>query len=149
MGVEPFLLVSTLRVIIGQRLVRKLCDSKETYALDPTTRAKVAGSADFDLAFKALQEEKLIKEGSTINDLQFYRPVPTPDSEDGYKSRIGIHEVLSVSPAIRETILKSSTTDALEAQAKKEGMLTMFQDGLYKAARGITSLEEVLRAVTE
>ncbi len=75
--------------------------------------------------------------------------MPTDESEDGYKSRVGIHEALAVSPAIREIILKSSTSDAIEAQAKKEGMLTMFQDGLYKAARGITSLEEVLRAVTE
>jgi len=78
-----------------------------------------------------------------------YRPTPTPECADGYRGRIGIHEVLAVSPAIREIMLRSSTTDSLEAQAKKEGMLTMFQDGLYKAARGITSIEEVLRAITE
>lgn len=56
---------------------------------------------------------------------------------------------MAISPAIRDIILHSSTADAIEAQAKKEGMLTMREDGLYKAARGITSLEEVLRAVTE
>ncbi|MEK7144535.1 MAG: GspE/PulE family protein [Patescibacteria group bacterium] len=149
MGVEPFLLVSTIRVIIGQRLVRRLCDPKESYSIDAATRAKIAEKAAFDASFKALQEEKLVKAGSTLDDLSFYKPVPSADCADGYKSRIGIHEVLAVSPAIRDIILHTSTSDAIEAQAKKEGMLTMLEDGLYKAARGITSVEEVLRAISE
>jgi len=149
MGVEPFLLVSTIRVIVGQRLVRRLTDSKESYTLDATERAKITSPEEFNIAFKALQEEKLVKKGSTLDELPFYRPIPTADSEDGYKSRIGIHEILAISPAIREVILHTSTSDAIEAQAKKEGMLTMLEDGLYKAARGITSLEEVLRAISE
>ena len=149
MGVEPFLLASTIRVIIGQRLVRKLCDNKEEYAIDKAMRAKIAKDDEFNNAFKTLQEEKLVKAGTTLDDVPFYRPVQSPECEDGYKSRIGIHEVLASSPAIREIMLRSSTSDAIEAQAKKEGMLTMLEDGLYKAARGITSIEEVLRTVTE
>ncbi|TSC70824.1 MAG: type IV pilus assembly protein PilB, partial [Parcubacteria group bacterium Gr01-1014_49] len=149
MGVEPFLLASTIRVIVGQRLVRKLCETKESYALDKTTRAKIASEEEFSTAFRALQEEKLVKQSSSLDDISFYRPLASAECEDGYKSRIGIHEVLAVSPAIRDIMLHSSTTDALEAQAKKEGMLTMFEDGLYKAARGITSIEEVLRAISE
>lgn len=149
MGIEPFLLVSTIRVIVGQRLVRKFCENKEQYTLDETLRTKIASEEEFKTAFRALQDEKLVKKGSTLDDIPFYRPVPSVECEDGYRSRVGIHEVLAVSPAIREIILRSSTSDAIEAQAKKEGMLTMFEDGLYKAARGITSLEEVLRAVTE
>ena len=149
MGIEPFLLVSTIRVIVGQRLVRKFCENKEEYTLGKAMRAKIASEEDFNIAFKALQDEKLVKNGSTLDTIPFYRPLPSAECEDGYKGRIGIHEVLAVSPAIRETILRSSTSDAIEAQAKKEGMLTMFQDGLYKAARGTTSIEEVLRAVTE
>jgi len=129
--------------------VRRLCDSKDPYPPTAATRAKIAPASEFDIAFKALQDEKIIKENSTLDDIPFYHPVPSPEYEDGYKSRIGIHEVLSISPAIRETMLRSSTSDAIEAQAKKEGMLTMLEDGLYKAARGITSLEEVLRAVSE
>lgn len=149
MGVEPFLLVSTVRIIVGQRLVRRLCDSKEEYSLTKAMRDKIGTEEQFDVAFKALEDEKLVKEGSSLNDLSFYRPLPSAECEDGYKSRIGIHEVLSVSSAIRDIILSSSTSDAIEAQAKKEGMLTMFEDGLYKAARGITSVEEVLRAINE
>lgn len=149
MGVEPFLLVSTIRVIIGQRLVRKLVDSKEAYKVDKTMRDKIGTEEQFGIAFKALEDEKLVKKGSSIDDVPFYHPVPTAEFEDGYKSRIGIHEVLAISPALREVMLKSSTSDAIESQAKKEGMLTMFEDGLYKAMRGTTSIEEVLRAITE
>ncbi len=149
MGVEPFLLVSTVRVIVGQRLVRKLCENKDPYTLDATTRTKIADEESFNNAFKALRDEKLIKAGSTLDDINFYHPIPSDECADGYKSRIGIHEVLAVTPAVREVILHSSTSDAIEAQAKKEGMLTMREDGLYKAARGITSLEEVLRAISE
>ena len=149
MGVEPFLLVSTLRAVIGQRLVRRLVDGKEEYTVDASERDKVAGSSDFDAALATLQEEKLVKAGTKLDNLPFYKPVATAESPDGYKSRIGIHEVLSVSSTIRDIILHESTSDAIEAQAKKEGMLTMIEDGIYKAARGITSLEEVLRAVSE
>ncbi|HEX2792443.1 MAG TPA: GspE/PulE family protein [Candidatus Paceibacterota bacterium] len=149
MGVEPFLLVSTLRIIVGQRLVRRLCDSKEQYALDSEERAKVAHDDKFDSVLKALHEEKLVKAGTKVDDLPFYKAVPSGECEDGYRSRMGIHEILDVSPAIRDLILHSATSDAIEEQARKEGMLTMLEDGLYKATRGITSIEEVLRAVTE
>ncbi len=148
MGVEPFLLVSTLKVIIGQRLVRRLTDTKEEYKPTKAERTKFTDESHFEAALKALQEEKLIKDGG-IDDLDFYRPKAAGESEDGYKSRIGIHEVLTVSSAVREVILQKGTSEAIENQAKKEGMLTMLEDGIYKAARGYTSLEEILRAITE
>ncbi len=149
MGVEPFLLVSTLRLVVGQRLVRRLCDTKETYKLDAASRSKVAPAEKFDAALTALHDEKLIDPATTIDDVAFYKPVPSNESEDGYKSRIGIHEILTISPAIRDIMLHGGTPDAIEAQGRKEGMLTMLEDGIYKAARGITSVEEVLRAVSE
>ncbi len=149
MGVEPFLLVSTLRLVVGQRLTRRLCEAKDPYTLDETEREKIAKKMHFEAAYNALVEEKLVKEKSKLEDLTFYHPKPSSECEDGYKSRMGIHEVLTVSPAIKELILHSGTPDAIEEQARKEGMLTMLEDGIYKAARGITSLEEVLRAISE
>jgi type II secretory ATPase GspE/PulE/Tfp pilus assembly ATPase PilB-like protein len=143
--VEPFLLVSTLRAIVGQRLVRRLTDGREEYTLDARERAKVAAEPHFDAAHKALLEEKLIKEGTKLDAVPFFRP----KGDAGYKSRIGIHEVLAVSSATRELIMKGATSEQIEEQARKEGMLTMLEDGIYKATRGITSLEEVLRAVSE
>jgi type IV pilus assembly protein PilB len=149
MGVEPFLLVSTIKVIIGQRLVRKLCDDKDSYTLTKDERAKVAPEEQFNQALTALQEEKIAKKGLTLDTLAFSRAKPSAQCADGYAGRIGIHEVLSTSSAVRDIILHQGTSEAIEAQAKKEGMLTMLEDGIYKAARGITSLEEVLSAVTE
>lgn len=149
MGVEPFLLASTIRLVVGQRLVRRLCDGKEQYALDAAARKKTATDEHFNAALGALIDEKLVKAGTKIDNVPFYRPQPSAECEDGYKSRIGIHEILSVSPTVRELILHGASPDEIEAQARKEGMLTMLEDGLYKAARGITSLEEVLRAVSE
>lgn len=149
MGVEPFLLISTLRIVVGQRLVRRLTDSKEQYALTKEARAKIAPDDHFDAALKELIDEKLVKAGTKLDNLPFYRPKKGGDAPDGYAGRMGIHEVLSVSPAIRELIIKGATGDQLEAQARKEGMLTMFEDGIYLGARGITSLEEVLRAISD
>lgn len=149
MKVEPFLLVSTLRVIVGQRLVRKLCENKESYALSRMEREKIAPEEHFEVALKTLKEEKLIAQETSIDELTFYHPKPSPESEDGYKGRIGVHEILAVSPAIREKILHEGTIDTISEQARKEGMITMLEDGLYKAALGVTSIEEVLRAVSE
>lgn len=149
MGVEPFLLVSTLRLVVGQRLVRKLTDSKEPYTLDAAARDKIATKDKFEAALAALESEKLVKAGTKLDTLPFYKPVKSAESEDGYHSRQGIHEIMTVSSAIRDLILHSGTPDDIEAQARKEGMLTMLEDGIYKAARGITSLEEVLRAISE
>jgi len=149
MGVEPFLLVSTLRAVVGQRLVRRLCDDKEEYALDKIAREKVAAPEHFDAVMKALTDEKLVKAGTKVDSLPFYKPKAGGECEEGYKGRMGIHEVLAISPTIRELILHGASGDQIEAQAKKEGMITMLEDGIYKATRGITSLEEVLRAVSE
>lgn len=149
MGVEPFLLVSTLRVIVGQRLVRQLTDTKEQYTLSKEERSKVTEEEHFEAAKRALTEEKLIKESTKLEGIPFYHPKGDGQSESGYKGRIGIHEVLEVTASIRELIMHSATGDQIEAQARKEGMLTMLEDGIYKSAKGVTSLEEVLRAVSE
>jgi len=149
MGVETFLLISTVRVIIGQRLVRKLCKEREAYTLSKTERDKIASEEHFKAAFDALVEEKLVKPDTKLDDMPFYRPKPSAECDSGYRGRIGVHEMLLVSSAIRDIILHGGTIDAIEAQARKEGMLTMLEDGLYKAMRGITSIEEVLRAVSD
>ena len=81
--------------------------------------------------------------------MPFWKPNPTSEYPDGYHSRVGIHEVLKVTPTIRSLIMKGETSDAIEAQAKKEGMLTMIEDGIVKASQGITTIEEVLRVISE
>jgi type IV pilus assembly protein PilB len=149
MGAEAFLLVSTLKVAIGQRLVRKLCDDKIPYVLSKAERDELATMVNLDTVLTTLKEEKLVLPDATWNDITFYHPKENGESEDGYHGRMGIHEVFQMSPNLKDMIVSHSTADALEAQAKKEGMLTMLEDGIYKAARGLTSIEEVLRVISE
>lgn len=149
MGVEPFLLVSTLRVAVGQRLVRRLCESKEPYTLSADERKDLERHADMDKVLKVLKEEEIVKANATWNDVTFYHPLPSAECEDGYHGRAGIHEVLEVSAPIKDMVMGAKTGDELEVQARKEGMLTMLEDGIFKAAQGVTTIEEVLRVINE
>ena len=148
MGVETFLLVSTMRVAIGQRLVRRLTDAKDTYTLSSNERADIGRHVDLDRILEELKRENIVKQNATWNTVPFYRP-KEGSGDEGYKGRIGIHEVLHVSPAVKEIVLAQGTADSIEKQARKEGMLTMVEDGIYKAALGQTSIEEVLRVISE
>jgi len=78
-----------------------------------------------------------------------YRAKKSQECEDGYKGRIGIHEVFDVTPGIRNLIMSGATSDEIQDQARKDGMITMIEDGLFKVAQGITSVEEILRVVSE
>ena len=149
MKVEPFLLVSTLNVIIGQRLIRKLSSSKEKYFMSQEEIALLSKKVDLTRILQILRKEKVIAETADWKDVPFYKPKKSEDAEDGYKGRIGIHEVLKVTPTIRDIIIKGGTSSQIEEQAKKEGMLTMIEDGVFKAVQGITTIEEVLRVISE
>jgi type IV pilus assembly protein PilB len=148
MKVESFLLVSTLNIVIGQRLVRRLTDAKEKYDLSKAEFAQLEKLVDMNRVLEALKADKIIKPDGTWKDVNFCKPKPSGD-DDGFKSRIGIHEVLKMSPTIKDLIMKNATSAELEKQAKSEGMLTMLEDGIYKCAAGLTTIEEVLRVVSE
>jgi type IV pilus assembly protein PilB len=149
MKVEPFLISSTLNLILAQRLVRRLCGEKEKYYLRESELDNISKYCNIDRISKILREEKLAKPNQPITKIPFYRPKPTKECPDGYKGRIGIFEVLSVTQTIKELIVKEATADEIEEQAKKEGMRTMVEDGFVKAAQGITTIEEVLRVIIE
>ena len=148
MGVESFLLTSTLRVAVGQRLVRRLNeDAREEYTLSASEKADLAKHADLDAVLATMKEEGVIKSDATWSTIPFYRV--KEGVEDAYKGRLGIHEVLTVSSTVKSMIMDHKTADEIEAQCRKEGMLTMLEDGIYKAARGVTTIEEVLRVISE
>ena len=149
MQAEPFLISSTLNVILAQRLVRKLCEEKEKYYLKESKLKNLARYCDLNRILEILREEKLVKPKQTFNKIPFFRPKPTKDCPEGYKGRIGIFEVLPVTETIKDLIVKQATSDHVQAQAQKEGMRTMIEDGFIKAAQGITSIEEVLRVIIE
>jgi type II secretory ATPase GspE/PulE/Tfp pilus assembly ATPase PilB-like protein len=149
MKVEPFLISSTLNVILAQRLVRRLCQNKEKYYLKESELKNLAKYCDLNRILEILREEKLVKPNQTFDKIPFYRPKSTKDCPEGYKGRIGIFEVLPVTEAIKDLIVKQAPADQIQTQAQKEGMRTMIEDGFVKAAQGITSIEEVLRVIIE
>jgi len=149
MQAEPFLISSTLNVVAAQRLVRKLYEGKEKYTLKESVIKDFKKYCDLDKILEILKEEKLIKPKQTLKDIEFFKPKPSKDCLEGYRGRIGIYEVLSVTEAIKELIIKKADADQIQAQAQKEGMRTMIEDGFIKAVQGITSIEEVLRVIAE
>ena len=135
-GTNP-IFSSSIRLVVAQRLVRKLSDSKQAYTPDAAT---------MDYLHRVLDGV----EGVDLNNAQLYRPVPTEDNPFGYQGRTVIMEQLVVSEDIQAFIrgdVKDINTDAIEKVAKQNGMLTLEQKGLLAALRGDTSLEEISRVI--
>jgi len=158
MKAEPFLISSTLNVILAQRLVRRLCEDKEEYYLKEPELKNLARYCDLTKILEILREDYKPLPGrpggrpkkiTSLREVPFYKPKPTKDCPEGYKGRIGIFEVLPVTETIKDLIVKRATSDQVQAQAQKEGMRTMIEDGFIKAAQGLTSIEEVLRVIIE
>ncbi len=149
MGVQPFLLASTINVIVAQRLVRKLCDACK-HQVDAT-------STDLDLLHEGLDvlggvdvlakpSGEQVHFASDSQQAKLYQPVGCPKcSDSGYSGRIGIFEILGMSEKIGQMVMTRVSTGEIERQAIEDGMLTMAQDGLIKALEGLTTVEEVLR----
>lgn len=152
MGIEPFLIASTVNTIIGQRLVRRISAEQTTYSSDeletrsildtvgtllPKDKAGVAQVAA-DLGYKDLplanQKAYTLVKGKD-----------TPQTPGGYKGRAGLYEVMEVTEAIQDLIVKRATSAEIQKAAVSEGMITMRQDGYLKALSGITTLDEVNR----
>ncbi|MEK7581810.1 MAG: GspE/PulE family protein [Patescibacteria group bacterium] len=149
MGAEAFLLVSTINVIIAQRLVRMLSSNKEKYILTSAEQKTLSQTVDLDRVLKFLKHEKIVGEKEDWDTIPLYRPKKVSSADDGYSGRVGIHEVMNITPTIKDMIIKGAISDDLEVQAKKEGMMTMLEDGIFKAVEGVTSIEEVLSAVNQ
>ncbi|MEI8174629.1 MAG: GspE/PulE family protein [bacterium] len=149
MGVEPFLITATVKTIIAQRLVRRLTPKKEKYFLSSAEMKNLEKVVDLDRVLGFLKNENIVGEKDTWDKIAFYKAVKSSEFEDGYSSRIGMHEVLKVTPTIKEMIISGKSQDEIEIQAKAEGMMTMIEDGVFQAVLGVTTLEEVFRVVSE
>lgn len=148
MGIEPFLLISTVKVIIGQRLVRKLTNNKEKYFLTKAGLDQLSKNIDLERVLEKLKTEKVVAADATWKTIPFYK-TKAVNEDEGYKGRIGIHEVMQVSETIRNMIIEGKSSETLTSQAQKEGMLTMFEDGIFLAVMGITTIDEVYRVISE
>jgi type IV pilus assembly protein PilB len=148
-GVEPFLIISTVKTVISQRLVRKLCSNGGKYFMSAAEIKSLAKLVDLDRMLTFLKAENIAGPDDTWDKIPLYKPENTEKCPDGYAGRVGIHEVLKVNSAIKEMIIKGSSGDEIEVQAKKDGMMTMLEDGVFQAVKGLTTIEEVLRVVSE
>jgi len=165
MGIEPFLIASTVKAVIGQRLVRRLCmHCRQQYVPDAGELAYIVQM--FNLKQGSMQRLHALEQqaaadkiggntplGSTDVTIQYlWRPNPEGCDEcghNGFKGRVGIYEVLGVSIPIQKMITANATSNEIQQQAIIEGMVTMQTDGFIKSLRGVTTLEEVLRATRE
>ncbi len=153
MGIEPFLIASVVRVVIGQRLVRRLV-SEDSEAYEPDAAERKELERVFHITSKqdwyrilTLAEAAQETFSRPKNDkIIFYRPKSDlPKERSGYKGRMGIYEVLNNSQNVQKLIVTNSTSEEIQTQAIQEGMVTMQLDGLIKAMLGMTSVEEILR----
>ncbi len=149
MKAESFLISSTLNIVIAQRLIRKLCSEKEKYILTKTELKNLEKYCDLNKILKILKQEKIIKPNQSFENIPFYKPKPSKNCVEGYKGRIGIYEVLPITETIKELIIKQTSSDIIQKQAEKQGMITMLEDGFIKATQGLTSIEEILRVIVE
>lgn len=150
MGQEPFLIASTVVLIEAQRLVRTLYpDTREKYNLSKKEIDNLGREIDLDRVLGLMKKNKIVGKDATWDTIDFYKPVPSEESPDGYKGREGIHETLEMTESIKALIMKSATDDEIEKQAKAEGMVTMLENGIMKAAEGKTTIEEILRVTRE
>lgn len=152
MGIEPFLIASTVHTVIGQRLVRRIAgkpesyesDNKETEAIHVNIGSILPETAD-DVARMAedLGYESLPLSGQTAYTLS--KGTDSPETPGGYKGRMGLYEVFDVSEEIQDLILKRATSTEIQKMAQSQGMITMRQDGYLKALDGKTSIAEINR----
>lgn len=175
MEIEPFLIASTVRAVVGQRLVRRLCiDCREVVEPDAATLKQIAEifGTDTPATMKQIHQLEVdalaggIGKVSTGKSQTTTADLSTTETKivklykahdegcdscghSGYKGRIGIYEVLSNSPSVQKMIVGNNTSDNIQEQSIKDGMITMQVDGFIKSLRGQTTIEEILRVTSE
>ncbi|MBI2607907.1 MAG: type II/IV secretion system protein [Candidatus Doudnabacteria bacterium] len=151
-GVEPYLIASTINAVVGQRLTRQVCqECKEEYHVDEEFEESLKQQYNIESLLGILKREKVVETKiKSLADLTFYKGRGCDKcGSTGYKGRMGIYEVLEVSPAIQDLILKHAPTSQIQDKAIEQGMILMWQDGFIKSIQGKTTIEEVLRVSKE
>ncbi len=151
MGIEPFLIASTVHTVIGQRLVRRT-NKPQPYESDPVETAAIKETIGHLLP-KSKDEVKKVSEQLGYTSLPLanqkaytlYKGTPTTAAPEGLKGRMGLYEVFEVTEDIQKLILERATSAKIQKLAEKQGMVTMRQDGYLKALAGVTTLAEVNR----
>ncbi len=144
MGVEPFLVASTVNVVIAQRLVRKICEKCRASRPESTDEQKI-------LIENTRLREAIVNHLKTdVERVRLYKGVGCPVcSHTGYLGRVGVFEVLLMTPEIKQLVAARAASSDIMRVARGQGMTTMLEDGMDKVVQGITTIEEVIRATKE
>ncbi len=152
MGIEPFLIASTVHTVIGQRLVRRVGEEKEHYQSDVAEAAAIKATIGRLLPSSDADQVRFSKDLgyqnlplSTQKAYTLTKGIPGPKAPGGYKGRMGIYEVFTITEEIQKLILARSTSAEIQRVAKEQGMVDMREDGYLKALAGMTTIEEVNR----
>jgi type IV pilus assembly protein PilB len=158
MGIEPFLIASTVNTIIGQRLVRRVAPKREAYQSNPIETQNILAtvghllpktSADITRISQDLGYKDLPLAGQKVYTLVKGIDSPQSSSSNGYSGRAGLYEVMDVSEEIQGLIVAHATSAEIQRKAQEHGMVTMRQDGYLKALQGLTTIEEVNRVTSD
>ena len=156
MGIEPFLIASTVNTIIGQRLVRRVAAKRNTYQSSPLETQSIIETVGHLLPKTPDEVERVSADLGYKNlplaNQKSYTLVKgrdTPQTPGGYQGRAGLYEVMEVTEEIQQLIIKHATSHEVQKVAMAQGMITMRQDGYLKALTGITTLEEVNRVASD
>ncbi|MBI3983807.1 Flp pilus assembly complex ATPase component TadA, partial [Candidatus Microgenomates bacterium] len=156
MGIEPFLIASTVNTVIGQRLVRRVCKDYETYQSSPS-QTKAISEKIGDLLPKTVADVKKLAVDYGYDNLPLagqnaytlFRGKESDECPNGYKGRMGIFEVFNMSDQMERLLTSRATSGDIQTQAVKDGMITMQSDGMFKALVGLTTIDEVARVASE
>lgn len=156
MGIEPFLLASTLNTVIGQRLVRRVAQKRTAYQ-SSEMETKEINSIVGDLLPQTAGDVARVSEDLGYNGLPvtgqssytLVKGIEDQDSPGGYTGRAGLYEAIEVDEDIQKLIVSRATSSEIMKVARANGTVTMRQDGLLKALSGITTIEEVNRVASD
>lgn len=155
MGIEPFLIASTVRTVIGQRLVRRVAKDTEQYQSDKVETEAIKATLGALLPKTDAEKKKMAQDLgyenlplATQNAYTLTKGKDSPDAPGGYKGRMGLYEVFGITQEIQELILKRATSADIQKKAIEQGMITMRQDGYLKALAGRTTLTEINRVAS-
>jgi type IV pilus assembly protein PilB len=154
MGVEPFLIASTVKTVIGQRLVRRIASDHETYESSTSETMAIKNTIGNLLPISKDKSAEISQELgykdlplSTQDSYKLVKGNDTVDTPGGFKGRMGLFEAFTITNQIQELIMKRATTSDIQKMAESQGMVTMRQDGYLKALDGKTTLSEINRVV--
>lgn len=151
-GVEPFLIASTINAVLAQRLVRVICkDCRAPFNLEQPGINSLAKQFHMEKLLPILIHFGLATDKTkSLTEVKFYKGAGCDKcNHSGYRGRIGIHEILEVTPEIGAMIMEHKSAQEIQDEAEKQGMLLMWEDGFIKAAKGITTIDEIVRVSKE